>query len=77
MTTNLGRAWSDFCHCSKCGDDRQKMLRVMHLVNELIREFRSPYLLLHTETVALTKKVLCRALRAEFTRAEVEAFLRG
>ena len=58
-------------------------LRLRTFMHSLKTELTNPAaaasgnLLNESETIALAEKLLCRALKAEFTRADVEAFLRG
>lgn len=57
--------------------DRHKAERLRMFIRCLKNEFICAELLTNPETVALAKKLLCRGLRTELTKAEVEAFLRG
>lgn len=54
---------------------RQSRLKFALLVCR--HEMGPAELLTNAETIALAKKLLCRGLRTELTRAQVEAFLRG
>lgn len=75
-TTLTGR-YNAYLGMPLCGDEDQRRSNLMQAIRWLKSEYSHEDMLLLTwpEAVALAKKLLSRALDAEFTKPEVEAFL--
>lgn len=61
----------------KSGADEHQKENLCRAIRWLCYEFRNEQLLIKPEAVAFAKKLLNRSLGAEFTKSEVEEFLRG
>jgi len=76
-TKTLAEAYRDWLAELHAGAVDGRDEQIMAVLRFLGDEAENEQLLSHDEAIALAKKLLCRGLKRELTRAEVEAFLKG